>query len=72
MIKTEDFDRVEISSSEELRTWLVKNHSQSDSVWLVSYKKNVPEKYVSRWEVLDELICFGWIDGIRRKCMNLA
>ena len=43
------------------------NHNQSDSVWLVTYKKAVPDKYVSRWEVLDELICFGWIDGIRRK-----
>jgi uncharacterized protein YdeI (YjbR/CyaY-like superfamily) len=34
---------------------------------LVTYKKNHPEKYISRWDVLDELICFGWIDGIRRK-----
>jgi hypothetical protein len=29
--------------------------------------KQVPEKYVSIDEVLDELLCFGWIDGIRRK-----
>ena len=43
------------------------NHAQPESVWLVTYKKNEPDKYVSRWEVLDELICFGWIDGIRRK-----
>jgi hypothetical protein len=27
----------------------------------------VADKYLDRWEVLDELICFGWIDGIRRK-----
>ncbi|MFP2996823.1 YdeI/OmpD-associated family protein [Spongiivirga sp. MCCC 1A20706] len=45
----------------------MKNHTQPESVWLVTYKKSYPEKYVSRWEVLDELICFGWIDGIRRK-----
>lgn len=25
------------------------------------------DKYASRDEVLDELLCFGWIDGIRRK-----
>jgi uncharacterized protein YdeI (YjbR/CyaY-like superfamily) len=30
-------------------------------------QENVSEKYVSRWDVLDELICFGWIDGLRRK-----
>ncbi|MBO6794403.1 MAG: YdeI/OmpD-associated family protein [Balneolaceae bacterium] len=67
MIKTENFDKVEISSQEELRSWLMNNHLQSESVWLVTYKKSEPDKYVSRWEVLDELICFGWIDGIRRK-----
>jgi uncharacterized protein YdeI (YjbR/CyaY-like superfamily) len=67
MIKTESFEKVEVSSQGELRAWLIKNHSQSESVWLVSYKKNQPEKYVSTDEVLDELLCFGWIDGIRRK-----
>lgn len=67
MIKTEDFEKVEISSPDELRDWLITNHGQSTSVWLVTYKKSVAEKYVSRWDVLDELLCFGWIDGIRRK-----
>ena len=36
-------------------------------MWLVTFKKSVPEKYVTRWDVLDELLSFGWIDGIRRK-----
>lgn len=67
MIRTENFDKVEITAREELRYWLEINHNQSESVWLVTYKKDEPDKYVSRWEVLDELICFGWIDGIRRK-----
>lgn len=67
MLKTENFDKVEITSSEQLRNWLLKNHTSSKSVWLVTYKKSEPHKYVSRWDVLDELICFGWIDGIRRK-----
>lgn len=67
MIKTENFNKVEIASREELRSWLKDNHDQQESVWLVTYKKSEPDKYVSRWEVLDELICFGWIDGIRRK-----
>ncbi len=67
MIKTENFQKVEISSQEDLRSWLIHNHAQQESVWLVTYKKGQQDKYVSRWEVLDELICFGWIDGIRRK-----
>jgi uncharacterized protein YdeI (YjbR/CyaY-like superfamily) len=67
MIKTENFEKVEIVSTEELRSWLLDNHQQTESVWLVTYKKVEPTKYVSRWDVLDELLCFGWIDGIRRK-----
>jgi len=67
MIKTESFDQVEIHSAEDLRSWLAEHHSQTDSVWVVTYKKHVADKYVSTGEVLDELLCFGWIDGIRRK-----
>ncbi len=67
MTKTENFIQVEVKSPSELRDWLLANHTQKESVWLVTYKKEVPEKYVSIQEVLDELLCFGWIDGIRRK-----
>ncbi|MCU0338075.1 MAG: YdeI/OmpD-associated family protein [Sediminibacterium sp.] len=67
MIDTEKFSKVEVASQEELRNWLQANHNQSQSVWLVTYKKNLPEKYLSTSEVLDELLCFGWIDGIRKK-----
>lgn len=67
MIKTENFIQVEIKSPVELREWLLINHTQKESIWLVTYKKEVPEKYVSVQEILDQLLCFGWIDGIRRK-----
>ena len=67
MIKTENFEKVEIISTEQLRSWLLKNHEQTKSIWLVTFLKSEKDKYVSRWDVLDELICFGWIDGIRRK-----
>lgn len=33
----------------------------------MTFKKQVKDKYLSTSEVLDELLCFGWIDGIRRK-----
>jgi len=67
MVKTENFEQVLITSQEELRNWLQKNHSQKESIWLVTFKKTVLDKYVSVQEVLDQLLCFGWIDGIRRK-----
>lgn len=67
MIKTENFKQVEIQSADELHTWLLENHTQTEAIWLVTFKKSEKEKYVSREEVLDQLISFGWIDGIRRK-----
>ena len=70
MIKTESFEKVHIDSPDQLRSWLLHNHTQQESVWLVTFKKSEKGKYVSRDEVLDELISFGWIDGIRKKMDN--
>lgn len=67
MIRTENFDQVEISSATDLRQWLALYHAQDNSIWLVTYKKHVPAKYVSTDAILDEILCFGWTDGIRRK-----
>jgi uncharacterized protein YdeI (YjbR/CyaY-like superfamily) len=67
MIKTESLDKVEVKSTQELREWLEKNHSQKKSVWLVTYKKSMGDIYVSVQDILDEVLCFGWVDGIRRK-----
>ncbi len=67
MIQTENFEKLEVSSIGELNKWLHENHQQKESIWLVTYKKIVPEKYLSTSVVLDELLCYGWIDGIRRK-----
>ena len=67
MTRTENFEQLQVASATELRRWLEKHHAQDDSVWLVTFKKHVGSGYVSRDEVLDELIAFGWIDGIRRK-----
>ncbi|MEL6920223.1 MAG: YdeI/OmpD-associated family protein [Pseudomonadota bacterium] len=63
-----DAARLTIESPSHLREWLAENHGQGEAVWLVTYLKSAArEKYVSRDEVLDELIAFGWIDGRRMK-----
>ncbi len=67
MIPTEGFSQVEVRSYAELREWLLAHHGQAGSVWLVTWKKKPGAPFVSVAEVLDELIAFGWIDGLRRK-----
>jgi uncharacterized protein YdeI (YjbR/CyaY-like superfamily) len=67
MVKTENFEKLEVVSAQQLRDWLEVYHAQSENVWLVTYKKPVREKHIPHDEVLDELLCFGWIDGVARK-----
>ncbi len=67
MVETEKFGKVEISSAADLEDWLCDHHGQAESVWLVTWKKTHPDRFVSTGEILDALVAFGWIDGIRRK-----
>ncbi|MBA4216240.1 MAG: YdeI/OmpD-associated family protein [Roseateles sp.] len=67
MTRTDAFEQVEVRSVTELRQWLAAHHAHSQSVWLVTFKKHVGTAYVSRSAVLDELLCFGWVDGLARK-----
>lgn len=67
MVKTENFVQIEIHSVEELRTWLQSNCTQKESVWLLIYKKDYGQFYIPKQTIIDELLCFGWLDGIVRK-----
>lgn len=67
MIETDKFEKVSVTSVAQLRSWLETHYSQTESIWLVTYKKHICDKYVSKDEILDQILCFGWIDGIRRK-----
>lgn len=67
MVETDSFEQIQVASTEALREWLLHNHHSTESYWLVTFKKSVPEKYLATGDVLDELLSFGWIDGIRRK-----
>ena len=61
------FEHVEVGSAADLHRWLLEHHGQSEAVWLVTWKKAVPLRYVPHEQVLDELVAFGWIDGLRRR-----
>ncbi|MEL7228482.1 MAG: YdeI/OmpD-associated family protein [Pseudomonadota bacterium] len=67
MPTNDQFEKIEVTNPAQLRDWLETNHASEASYWLVTYKKSEGDKYVSVQQVLDELIAFGWIDGIRRK-----
>jgi len=47
--------------------WLAANHAKSDGIWLRIFKKESGEKTVTYAEALDEALCYGWIDGQKKK-----
>lgn len=63
----DDLERVAIADAAALWDWLGANAAQDASVWLVTYKAEDADRYVSREAVLDALIAHGWIDGRRMK-----
>ncbi|HTM91485.1 MAG TPA: YdeI/OmpD-associated family protein [Flavisolibacter sp.] len=53
-------------SLNELHKWFQKNHSKVSEVWIGFYKVNSGKRSISYKEAVDEALCFGWIDGIRK------
>ncbi|MEJ2128318.1 MAG: YdeI/OmpD-associated family protein [Woeseiaceae bacterium] len=62
-----DFPRREFRSRQDLRDWLDANHATADTFWLVSFKKHRADHYVPYTELVEELLCYGWVDTRTRR-----
>jgi len=49
------------------RNWLAANHDKSKELWVGFYKKDSAKPSITWPESVDEALCFGWIDGIRKR-----
>ena len=47
----------------QLRTWLEANHERADELWVRLAKKGSGVPSITWPELVDEVLCFGWIDG---------
>ncbi len=54
----------------DFRKWLQKNHTTKTELIVGFYKVNSGKKSITWSESVDEALCFGWIDGIRRSVDN--
>ncbi len=54
------------ATREEWRAWLARHHGEASEIWLVSYRKAVGKPSVAYSEAVEEALCFGWIDSIRK------
>jgi uncharacterized protein YdeI (YjbR/CyaY-like superfamily) len=55
-----------------LRAWLKKHHKTEDELYVGLYKKGSGKPSITWPEVVDEVLCFGWIDGVRKTINNEA
>jgi uncharacterized protein YdeI (YjbR/CyaY-like superfamily) len=58
---------VYFTTAAAFRTWLEKNHRKARAL-LVGFKKRGSGEPGMTWrEAVDQALCFGWIDGVRRR-----
>jgi uncharacterized protein YdeI (YjbR/CyaY-like superfamily) len=63
----EHLEQVAIESAGQLRSWLESHHQQTASVWLVVWKKHMGARHIPWPDIVDEALCFGWVDSLPRK-----
>jgi len=63
----EGFEEFLAETRADWRGWLERNHAAAPGVWLVTYKKGSGKPHLSWDELVEEAICFGWIDSRANK-----
>jgi len=58
---------VDCADAAQWEAWLARHHAQSSGVWLRIAKQGVGPASVTYTEALDSALCYGWIDGQRKR-----
>jgi uncharacterized protein YdeI (YjbR/CyaY-like superfamily) len=56
----------------DFRNWLEKNHATATELWVGFYKKDSGKPSITWPESVDQALCFGWIDGIRKRVDEIS
>ncbi|MEZ4710525.1 MAG: YdeI/OmpD-associated family protein [Caldilineaceae bacterium] len=55
------------ATADDFRAWLLENHDQAQELWVGYYKKATGKPSITWAESVAQALCFGWIDGVRRR-----
>lgn len=59
---------LDVTTREEFRQWLEKNHDQKSECWAVAKKgKHKPKNQLWYLDAVEEALCFGWIDTTHKR-----
>ena len=56
----------------DFATWLEKNHATASELWVGFYKKDSGKPSITWPESVDQALCFGWIDGVRKRVDEIS
>ena len=56
----------------DFRRWLEKNHATAAELWVGFHKKDSGKPSITWPESVDGALCFGWIDGIRKRVDEIS
>src|SRR6266851_2610627 len=59
-------DLLFFAKSSEFRAWFEKNHDKASEIWVGFHKKDSGKLSITGPEAVDQALCFGWIDSVRR------
>ena len=54
------------ATPDKFRAWLAKHHAAADELLVGFYKKDCGKPSIDWPQSVDEALCYGWIDGVRR------
>jgi uncharacterized protein YdeI (YjbR/CyaY-like superfamily) len=66
-VTLEPHDVIYFESTAELRDWFDANHETAADLWLGYHRKATGKPTISWSNAVDEALCVGWIDGIRKR-----
>ena len=55
------------ASAAAFRTWLRRNHASERELWIAFWKVHTGKRGLTYLEAVDEALCFGWIDGVKKR-----
>ena len=56
----------EFASFDAFYAWLSDNHASADEVWIRIFKKSTGKPTITPTEAIDAVLCWGWIDAIKK------
>jgi uncharacterized protein YdeI (YjbR/CyaY-like superfamily) len=58
---------VHFETAEALRGWFESHHGECDVLWVGYWKRATGRQSITWEESVDQALCFGWIDGVRKR-----